>query len=393
MRWKRIFLYLAMALIVVIALLVTRTVIVTAPAIISPQGSAPQATVYSNLDYQHATQYLNESDTPARQTAWIPDWGIWDGIDSLQTSSSEIDAVSPVWYYLNEDGSTKSNLVGVQELVAAADNYGIDVIPSIANFDPDSMHALLSDQGKLDAHLQTLISDLEIYDYAGLDLDYESIYLTDQVLFLQFVKTLSEELHNRDKILTIAVISKWTDDAAYTSLTQTRKGQQWQRLGEYIDELRIMAYDYNSPKAVGGGPVAPIDWQEATIRYALRYLPAEKISIGGNLYGYVWADSGDYQQIYSSYLETSYSEDTQAYSLTSAQLKNRRDYYWVNDLPQSTSGEDVFVYHKDGGDWRAYAPGEKLRDMRWQLVDHYGIAGVALWKLGGEDPDLLMTNP
>jgi spore germination protein YaaH len=349
----------------------------------------PDYSIFSQIDYSKAsTQIPAVQPSKLKQTAWIPDWAFDAGYKTLSQDYQYFESVSPVWYYLEADGKLRSNKVGLAKLKQFCNQHGIKLIPSIANFDADQLSLILSNPDKLQEHIQFIKNEVRDNGYDGFDIDYESINLHDQNNFLTLLRELSADFRSQNKILSVAVLAQWADDPIYTSLKQTRKVQNWSAMEPYIDELRIMTYDYTSQRANIPGPIAPLDWQEAVIRYALRSVPASKIMIGANLYGYVWEDLNNSPETYPHYLENTTLRDTPATALTMNQLADRERNFLVKRFDDK-SGELSFTYRRDGKLYRAYAPSVEQNQKRVELASRLGIKGIAYWRLGDENNAIL----
>jgi spore germination protein YaaH len=76
------------------------------------------------------------------------------------------------------------------------------------------------------------------------------------------------------------------------------------------------------------------------------------------------------------------------------QLENRHANYLIKDMSDPGSQEFIFVYRKDGGDWRAYGQNLATTNARVEVLQRYGIGGIAWWRLGDEPNAILrVINP
>jgi spore germination protein YaaH len=126
-----------------------------------------------------------------------------------------------------------------------------------------------------------------------------------------------------------------------------------------------MTYDYHWSTSEAG-PIAPLDWVDQVLHYAATAVPRAKTYMGVHFYGYDWvgstAEGLEWQKV------------VQRLERTGAEV--RRD----------EKGEAWFTY--DDGRHTVYftdaiALAERLDTI---LQRHPGIAGLAIWRLGGEDP-------
>jgi len=334
-------------------------------------------------------------------SAWIPDWGINEGLTSLKTNAAKFDYLSPVWYEVKEDGSLiNKKPKNAAKMFSIANKNDIKLVPAIAMFDHELFTKVLQNQENLQRHI-TAIYDLVVSeDYAGIDLDYESTKLQDKEQYFAFLAELSAKLHQADKILIVTVLAKWGDAVIYPSLPETRIVQDWSRIAELADQVRIMAYDYTYSKTQFPGPIAPVNWIKDILDYAVTKIPREKIILGIHLYAYEWwleVDPTNKDQEFSSLtfitnylLNNSSDKAARAYTYDTvlkvlAENQGERSEY---------QGEQIFKYQKTNSDTGKlenriliYIDPVGVR-QREQLAKDYQIAGVSYWRLGRE-ADLL----
>jgi len=352
----------------------------------------PAAEFKPDIDFSLPTpQPLEEEQigsTPSlKQTAWIPDWDFANGFASFKSSYQYFDSVSPVWYNLEDDGYIRTTRHSYDELRSFTRQRGIELIPSIANFQADQLHYIINDDQRLEAHIQFLISEVEKYDYDGVDIDYESIYLEDQPEFLYLLRSLYEYLDPLGKKLSIAVMPIWSESDLVFSLRQTRQAQDYYEIGQYVHEFRIMSYNITNFNSTYPGPVAPLDWGEAVLRYTIPRVPSEKIFLGIGLYGYDgWSNNPVVPQPYLGITANGFQSTGQADAVTYDIVQNLRAAYKVSDILEPHSGEKLMHYIVNGKDYYIYYTDSKSTKPRIDLAERYRIAGVAHWRLGGEDP-------
>jgi spore germination protein YaaH len=350
------------------------------------------------LDFSKPTpeQLNTENAFPRKlkQTAWIPDWDFKRGFASLQIAADYLDSVSPVWYYLDSDGLIQPKRTGYDQIRPFTKDKGVKLIPSISTFKEQDLTKVLNDDTKLKAHTDYLISEVEKYDYDGLDLDYESFYLNDQPGYFQLIKTLSDYLHSKGKILSITLVEKATESDIGSAFRQTKKVQEWSTMARYADEMRIMTYDYTSYSTTYPGPISPISWQEAILRYAVTKIDREKIILAAPLYVYAgWAQNPNILENYLGILSNPGPGTVQASPMVYTQIKDLRDKAMF-DILEPQSLEKVIQYQdKDKKDnqqktFIAYYQDAESSSYRVQLAKKYGIAGIAYWRMGGEDTDV-----
>ena len=300
---------------------------------------------------------------PAYQVSiWAPYAGFLEQ-QTLTKNAGVIDEVNFVWYTLHDGGKIEGSVLSSQAL-AAARKAGLRVVPSIANsgFNRDVVLEAIGDPAARTRHVQELAALVEENGYDGIDIDYESLAAEDREVFSRFIEELANALHDNGRILSIAVHAK-TDDAGTWG---GPAAQDWPRLGAVVDEFKIMTYDYHY---AGGeaGPIAPLAWVDKVLDYAATVVPPELTWVGVHFYGYDWlgnvAEGLEWQQVVKRITQNN------------------------AEVMRNEPGEAWFTY--DDSRHTVYFTDAQALDERlaFLLARHPRLAGAAIWRLGGEDPD------
>jgi spore germination protein YaaH len=326
-----------------------------------------------------------EQSVSLKQTGWIPDWAYSAGYTTLASNTEHFDSISPVFYELQSGGSIKKYDSHIQDLLSFARSKGIEVIPSIASFSADDLHEVIEEDEKLNSHIEYLISEVDQYQYDGIDIDYEEIYLNDQPEYLYFLSLLKTELNSRGKKLSIAVMPNWTYSSIHTTGRQTRKAQEWHELGLRADEFRIMTYNVTNFNSTYPGPIGPIDWQEANLRFAVSTVDKEKIFLGINQYGYAgWGENiiniSPYLSVSNNPVASKGLAEAFTYTQVTKRLPGKIELH-----VDPYSVENVMRYSYLGKEYMLFFPDKTTTEARYELASKYGIAGVAHWRLGDEE--------
>jgi spore germination protein len=298
-------------------------------------------------------------------SVWYPSSDAPGGMDAILANAAAIQTVNPFWYTPRPDGTLQLN-DGAEdaEELATWRAAGLTIVPTIfGNVPAPIMDAELREQ-----HIATIVDLVERREYDGIDIDYESFPLVSREPFTIFIETLAEELHARDKLLTIAVHPK-TNEAGTGDATAA---QDWSRLAPVVDEFRIMTYDYQGRNAPPS-PIAPIEWVVEVLAYAETIVPdMSRVRVGVPFYGYSWKRGGP--------PATTVSWSSVNLWMQSFQPEIQRDPadmemmvdLKVTGLPRQT------IYLTDNVALLA-----KLERIQAAYPD---IGGIAVWGIGGEDP-------
>jgi spore germination protein YaaH len=304
-----------------------------------------------------------------KESGWIPNWGFDLGLESLENNLGIIDTALPVLYTVDKAGDVVSRGVSeakIQELLSFSRENNIKIIPTVGSYDFEATASAFQDEAAYQKQVEKIVAEVEKYDFDGIDLDYEMVNSPYKENFLKFLKNLSEELNERDKVLSVTVFAKW-DNADYKDHQETRAVQDYSEVAKYADEVRIMAYDYTLQSSKVPGPIAPIDWVKKILDYATEKIPKEKVWLGVHLYGYQWS-----------------SDRTIAFTYTTAlsAIVNDPDieYVYKEDI-----GETYSVFSCDNGyTCKAYFQSPEGVEARRTLAKEYEVAGISYWRLGGE---------
>lgn len=315
------------------------------------------------------------------QAAWIPYWDYKRGLETLKSNPGKFDSISPIVYNLNQDGSLKQIKGDAwKPLQQYAKESKIEFIPSIAMFDHELFTGVLQDEENFQRHINSIVSEVEKNNFDGIDLDYESTKLDDKDQYEKFIKELSAQLKTHNAKLVITVLPKWFPEFVYPSLNETRAVQNWEYLGKYADEIRIMAYDYTSQYSEKPGPIAPVEWIKEVLDKAEREIPREKTVLGLHNYGYNWAASEVDPSV--NFLNNPPTDKIRSDAYTYDEILEIKKAYGGQEYLQEEWQEIVLDYKREGNDRILVYPNAQTIQVRRDLAAEYGIKGVSFWRLG-----------
>jgi spore germination protein YaaH len=318
---------------------------------------------------------------PLLVKASIPYWDQRLAVRSFQDHVEQLDIVSLFWYYLTDDGLIRKYQYAQEDasIISFAHENGVQVTAVITNlpeeagssWDSGRVERMLVDRESRARHIADITEKLESLGFDGVTIDYEGVVGGQRENFTLFIQELAAALHRTNKLVGVALHPKTGEPSDYMY-----DFQDWVSLAAAADHLYIMAYgehwDGGEP-----GPIASYGWVERIVRYASSLqVPKNKLFLGIPLYGYDWAEGS-----------------TDATGLTYSDVGKLIARYSPELEWDSNARSPHFHYVGDRRDhevWfeNARSVGEKIR-----LADEVGLAGVAFWRLGGEDPKLWETIP
>lgn len=284
--------------------------------------------------------------------------------DSLKENWQSIDMVAPFWYTLQTDGEIRTRYGGYQyEVDSFARNRNIQVLPLINNSQENTL--MLTDPEIRAKAVYNIVDLVQKYNFAGVNIDFELLPSWTRNSYTAFIKQLSTELKKINKLTTISVFPK------IDVPLELQGAYDYAALAPLVDRVVIMTYDKHWSTGPAG-PIAPINWVEENIQYALEYIPAEKIILGVANYGYDW--TGGYGQ------DLSFKEALNLANKKGAEIK------W-HDIYQTP----YFYYWENERKHEVWFENSNSLAFKLDLVNKYNLKGIGIWRLGNENTDFWET--
>lgn len=301
-----------------------------------------------------------------------------------QDLPSGVDPITSIDYWLDFIDS-----LGVVDYCEA---NGIELIPvcynynaAINDFDQNAVNTMMTNPTLRSAHINDLIQLLNNHpEFDGIDIDYESLIASDRDNYSLFMEDLAVEVHSYNKILTTAVHTK-----AGTGTWYGPQAQDYQRIGNAVDEMLIMTYDlhwgtsptYNDPPPTAGCQATP-DWMNDVASFAISEIDdPSKIQLGLPFYGYRW-----------KYLFENHTLNDPGVGLTYNDAQELINTYNVPSISISREPhgkEPYFIIDINGTDWVCYYQDSLSLEYKLESLNKYDlrdyIGGIGIWRLGSEN--------
>jgi len=339
------------------------------PRIIAP--ATPEVAQRGKLGGDTTTEAFHPK-TGRYIAAWLPDSFGSVNRASFEANADILDEVSPFWYAPSMSGSLRfGREARDRSLLELAREKNVLVIPTIHNVvnGDDPVPHILANPSIRKRHIDIIVDEVLTYGYDGIDIDYEALGTGLRDEYTAFILDLADALHSQGKLLTVAVHAKDCDRCGLGGY------QDWVAIGKSVDRLRIMTYDYHW-RGGGPGPVSPVYWITRVAEYAKSVVDPAKVVIGVPFYGYNWPSDG--------------SEDAkgQTWDMIDDIIKTYN--LNVNLLESDRNGavqENWITYNtRDTGRRTVWFATSSGLDAKLRLVQSLDLAGIAIWRLGGEDP-------
>ncbi len=300
----------------------------------------------------------------------------WDdnSFFALQAHAREMDWVVGEWAFLSDSGTSvtfnlgdtkRKDVLGLVKTLPPEQRPRLfamltNVDPVLHTFDKKRAHRMLSTAEHRALVIASLVAGVKKYALAGIAVDIEGVDDSSRVLLSTFVHDLQTAMHGVSGLTLQTVASDASDD-------------EFRDAGRNADYVIDMLYDEHY--ATGDpGPVASQSWYDESAVRALTLIPRAKAIFAIGTYGYHWDDTGDKRPAEAAtFAEVmrAVREHKGTIAFTSPSLNPVAT--WTD--PDSVDHQVWFLDATTA--WNELSAAVGL-----------GARGVALWRLGAEDPSL-----
>ncbi|RJQ35617.1 hypothetical protein C4568_00675 [Candidatus Parcubacteria bacterium] len=320
--------------------------------------------------YASEEMIVPEQDPQLLVFGSIPYWDQRRAISVFKENVDVFDIISVFWYLLEEDGAISTYQYANEDgsLIDFAHEHGVKVLALIANLPEDDVwdwervdNVIRSDERRKQ-HIADILALVEERGFDGVKIDYEFLRNSQTEDFTAFIEELASELHDRDKLLAVAIHAQLPGGPS--------RGQDIPRL-QSADILSFMTYDEHWDTSEPGPP-ASLPWVRRVVEYAISIgVDRQKIFMGIPLYGYDWPqEGGDWGKARG----IEYDEITR--------LANKHDVE-ITYHPEATS--PYFSYFENGIAHEVWFENSFSFDDKLRLAKELGVGGILFWRQGRED--------
>lgn len=291
------------------------------------------------------------------ENPWAGTSEITGSFPSLREYGKNLSAIGPFWYKVGNDGSldTKDS----QEVIDAARKMGLKIYPLVTN-KREATENILGNPTVRSKAVDNLVKMVKEKKYDGINIDFELLPPKQRDNLTAFMAELYPRMKAMNKTVVISVFPQ-------IDVHEDVSGAyDYPKLAQNADYLQIMTYD-NHWSTSAPGAIAPIDWYEKNIQYAIEQCGTpDKVLVGVSAYGYDWDANNKGETI-------TYPDATVLAVQKGAEIK----YDETVQAPYFKY-DDHEVWFED-----ARSVAAKLN-----VVAKYNVAGIAIWRLGQESPEI-----
>ena len=288
-----------------------------------------------------------------------------DTFNSVTANAENLNVISPTWFKLcdNEGGYTS---FASADYVQKAHDRGLEVWALIENIeykDSISMYEILSSTTIRQKLIDSLMNDLITYGIDGINVDFEQLSMDCGEHFVEFIRELSAACRKNGKVLSVDNYVPRDFNDYYD-----RKEQ-----GIVADYVIVMGYDEHYAGSKEAGSVASIDYVEDGIAQTVKEVPAEKVINAIPFYTRIWETTGD-------------GISSQAVDMATAELFISN--HGITAEWDETTCQNYGEYTSGDSRYQVWLEDADSITVKLNVMENYGIGGVAEWRLGFEKPEI-----
>lgn len=285
----------------------------------------------------------------------------------VRQAAPHLTYLAPFSLRIKRDGTLQRP--ALNDFQAIAKDNQVVLMLVVTNLEKDQFSSelgglILNNEELQNKLLDTIIQTARELGMGDIHFDMEALPAQDREAYIRFLRKARDRAHAAGMMMSVAVAPK-------TSAEQQGKwyaAHDYKAIGEIADFVVIMTYEWG----YSGGPpmaVSPIGPVRRVLQYALTEMPAEKIMMGQNLYGYDW--TLPYQPG-----TTAKALSPQAAIALAAKQNVPIQYDYRAQAP--------FFEYTDDQDKKHQVWFEDARSIqaKFNLVKQLGLRGVSYWKLG-----------
>lgn len=287
--------------------------------------------------------------------------------NSARGAAPYLTYLSPFSFQVKRDGSLQE--VPMNEFPAIArDNRNV-LVMVVTNleegaFSDELGRIILNDQTVQENLLNNIVATAQKYGMRDIHFDFEFLRPEDREAYNEFLRRAKERFSQLGWFLSTALAPK-------TRANQPGlwyEAHDYRAHGEIVDFVVIMTYEWG----YSGGPamaVSPINAVRDVLEYAITEMPAEKIMMGQNLYGYDWT--------------LPFVEGTTARAVSPQQAIELAARYNVPIQYDETAQAPFFFYtDEQGRRHEVWFEDARSIQAKFNLVKELNLRGMSYWKLG-----------
>ena len=288
-----------------------------------------------------------------------------DTLQSVTANTKGLNVISPTWFKLSDNAGNFTSFASA-DYVEKAHAMGLEVWALVENIEYKNsidMYEILSSTSTREKLIAGLVGEVQQYGIDGINVDFEQISMDCGEHYIEFIRELSVSCRKNGIVLSV-------DNYVPTGYTDHYDRREQGIVADYVI---IMGYDEHYAGSQEAGSVASINYVESGIADTVSQVPANKVINAIPFYTRIWETTGS-------------SISSQAVGMEMAEeyvAAHNIDVEWNEETCQNygeyTSGDTRY---------QVWLEDEESIRVKLNIMEKYGIGGVAAWRLGFEKPEI-----
>ncbi|MBP1950426.1 LysM peptidoglycan-binding domain-containing protein [Virgibacillus litoralis] len=289
-------------------------------------------------------------------------------INSATKNAPYLTYLAPFSYRVSRDGTLTAPPLDNFKQIADAENVSLMLVVTTleeGSFSRDLGHIIVTVQAVQNTLLDNIVNVANEVGYSDVHFDFEFLPPEDREAYNNFLRKAKQRLSEAGLLMSTALAPK-------TSAEQEGawyEAHDYAVHGELADFVVLMTYEWG----YSGGPpraVSPINEVRKVVNFALSVMPANKILLGQNLYGYDWT--------------LPYEEGGEPAEALSPQQAIARAREQNVAIEYDTEAQAPFYTYTDdqGNQHEVWFEDARSIQAKFDLIKQLGLRGISYWKLG-----------
>lgn len=289
-------------------------------------------------------------------------------VNSATKAAPYLTYLTPFSYQINRDGTLTAPPLDNFKQIADAEN--VSLMLTVTNLEDGAFsrelgHIILTVQAVQNTLLDNIVNVANEIGFSDVHFDFEFLPPDDGEAYNNFLRKAKKRLSEEGLSLSTALAPK-------TSAEQQGgwyEAHDYAAHGEIVDFVVLMTYEWG----YSGGParaVSPINKVRDVVDFAISVMPASKILLGQNLYGYDWT--------------LPFEEGGEAAEAISPQQAITRARKQNVTIKYDKEAQAPFYMYTgaQGNKHEVWFEDARSIQAKFDMIKQLGLRGISYWKLG-----------
>ncbi len=306
-------------------------------------------------------------------------------IENMIADTEGLTTIAPTWFSIADTNGNMTSIAS-SDYATFAHQAGLEVWAVLRDFHGginsyDETYEVLSYTSKRTRLIDQVITAALQTGVDGINLDFELVSTQCGEHYIQFVRELSVECRRNGLVFSVDNYVPQAYNEHYDLEEQ----------GVVADYVMIMCYDEHTDSSYEAGSVSSISYVENGITEALRKVPASKLAAGIPFYTRLWTETPKTEEELAEQAGTeaaSYPNKISSEAMGMEEAQEAVKNAGVQTQWDDNTKQNYAEWETAEGTCRIWLEDEQSLEEKLTVISENGLAGVAEWSLGWEEPEV-----